>query len=120
MRQILFLLLLLSLTACGRAGTNLYQSYYPAPMLNAEGETLPDLRTQNRISMLYGTHSGYYYVDPNQLDTAASETASSQAPAEDEAEAELVPNDPLAVAQAGLAELSDALETLIRARQQAD
>lgn len=129
MRQALLLLLLLSLTACGRAGTNLYQSYYPAPMLNAEGEAMPDLRTQNRMSLLYGTHRGYAYVDPSQP-AAESETASEtetdttapSATTETEltAETEATANDPLAAAQAGLAELSDALETLIRTRQQKD
>lgn len=127
MRQALLLLLLLSLTACGRAGTNLYQSYYPAPMLNAEGEAMPDLRTQNRMSLLYGTHSGYYYVDPNQTPAEDSTTASDSAPATAAASPEttdsdtsLPAGDPLAAAKAGLAELSDALETLIRARQQQD
>lgn len=127
MRQALLLLLLLSLTACGRAGTNLYQSYYPAPMLNAEGKTLPDLRTQNRMSLLYGTHSGYYYVDPSQTPAedssteadSASETAAAS-PETTASDTNLPPGDPLAAAQAGLAELSDALETLIRARQQED
>ncbi|MBF2052492.1 MAG: hypothetical protein IGS03_03395 [Candidatus Sericytochromatia bacterium] len=128
MRQALLLLLLLSLTACGRAGTNLYQSHFPAPMLNAEGQAVPDLRTQNRMSLLYGTHRGYAYVDPNQAETASetktstetSSNAAATAETEPVAETELAANDPLAVAQAGLAELSDALETLIRARQQED
>jgi len=140
MRQsALLALILLSLTACGRNNVNsLYQAYQyaPAQMRNAEGEVMPDLRTQNRLSLNNGGGYSYRYTNPNETPAEDTEApaATSQAeatqpasPVATSSSASTTPasarpaaasHDPLAAAKESLSELASALEVLIRKSEQ--
>lgn len=120
MRKASILLILLTLiSACGRDPGTLYRSYNLTPIQDKDGNIQPDLATQNRQSMQTSGNYSYFYVAPNHDEPASesTETADSDATlpgdvatATDTPE----PTDPLAAAKAGLAELADTLETLIR------
>ena len=109
-RLALSFLLMCSLSACGRASTDLYLAYQTPSFEDAEGNPLPDLGSQNRRSLQAGNNSGYFYTVPDQEDentenTENSETESNTETAEDTAPAALdtdaaLPGDALARAEA--------------------
>ncbi|PKL75207.1 MAG: hypothetical protein CVV27_16565 [Candidatus Melainabacteria bacterium HGW-Melainabacteria-1] len=78
MRLSALLLLLLSLTACGRGTTDLYRAYNLTQMRDSAGKPVSDLATQNRYSMQNSGETAYYYVTPEQI-TAPEPEATTEA-----------------------------------------
>lgn len=123
LRLALSFLLLCSLSACGRASTDLYLAYQTPSFADAEGNPLPDMGSQNRRSLQAGNNSGYYYTVPSQEDentdnSENSETENTTQSAEETAPPALdtdaaLPEDALARAEAKFNDLLETFESLI-------
>lgn len=73
MRQLTLLLLLLSLTACGRGASDIYRAYNISPVRDENGKVAADLAAQNRLSMQVGVVNNYFYEPPSHETAADSE-----------------------------------------------
>ncbi|MGV3523854.1 MAG: hypothetical protein ACO1RX_06485 [Candidatus Sericytochromatia bacterium] len=100
---LLFALSLL-LSACGRGPTDFYRAYNIYVVRDAQGNVLPDLAAQNRMSMQSPQELTYVYQNPTA--SSAEESDESSEASEDEA----LPDD--AAAEGSLDGLSDAVEEL--------
>lgn len=73
MRQLTLLLLLLSLTACGRGASDIYRAYNISPVRDENGKVAADLAAQNRLSMQVGVVNNYFYEPPSHETVTDSE-----------------------------------------------
>lgn len=121
-RLALSLLLLCSLSACGRESTDLYLSYSPPSFQDAEGNPLPDLGAQNRRSLQAGEAPSYYYVAPSEeapssdaeSEETTSETEEAPAATPDALDADAaLPGDALARAEKKFNDLVETFESLL-------